>query len=260
MGPETGHLASGMVAKGRLSEPELIAGQIRYMLSRAGALKGHKIVVTAGGTREPIDPVRAVTNNSSGKQGVALAEAALDAGADVTLIAPSLSVQLPHGITWVEVLTAREMLDAVLDACHDADVLLMAAAVADFRPASTADQKIKKEYGPPTIQLERNPDILESVFAWRQQSGKELLVIGFAAETENLIENARKKLENKGLAMIVANDVSATDAGFGVDTNRVVLLKRSGKPTSLPLMPKRAVADVVIEYVMDQFGVLQADL
>jgi phosphopantothenoylcysteine decarboxylase/phosphopantothenate--cysteine ligase len=247
VGPEEGHLASGLVAKGRMSEPPAILGQIRYLLSRNGPLRGKKIVVTAGGTQEDIDPVRFISNRSSGKQGYALAQAALDAGADVTLISTPTNLVPPTGAGIVAIRSASEMEKAVLSACRNADALLMAAAVADFRPTKVSKQKIKKGGGTPSLALERTPDILAAIKEERTQSGFPKIVIGFAAETQNLMANAQEKLQSKGLDLIVANDVGAKDAGFGVDTNRVILLWADGKREELPLMNKKEVADVLIE-------------
>ncbi len=250
VGPEEGHLASGLVARGRMTEPRELLGHIRYHLSRGGPLQGRKIIVTAGATREPIDPVRLLTNRSSGKQGFALAQAALDASAEAVLIATPTSLPVPIGVRHIPVQTAAEMLTAVLEACEQADALLMAAAVADFRPAAAAPQKLKKEQDLPTLPLERTADILAAVAAQRKESGKPVVVVGFAAETEHLIENAQAKLQAKALDLIVANDVSSSDSGFGVDTNRVILLDRWGESQPLPLMSKMEVAERVVERVI----------
>ncbi|HXF61548.1 MAG TPA: bifunctional phosphopantothenoylcysteine decarboxylase/phosphopantothenate--cysteine ligase CoaBC [Caldilineaceae bacterium] len=249
VGPEEGHLASGLTGRGRMSEPATILDRIRYRLTRGGPLAGRKVVVTAGGTREPVDPVRYLTNRSSGKQGYAIAQAALDAGAEVTLISTVESLPLPAGAQLYLVETAQEMADAVLAASAQADALVMAAAVADFRPAQAAGRKIKKESGPPTLELAANPDILLAVAQQRRQTGHPLVVVGFAAETDNLLENAQAKLERKGLTFIVANDVSAADAGFAVDTNRVTLIGVDGWSETLPLMSKADVAERVIQRV-----------
>lgn len=250
VGPEAGHLASGLVGPGRLSEPLEILGQIRYLLTRGGPLAGRTVVVTAGGTREPVDPVRYITNRSSGKQGYALAQAALDVGADVILISTVDSLPLPAGAQHRQVETAQEMADAVLAAVSDADILVMAAAVADFRPAQATEHKIKKESGVPTLELAANPDILMAVADQRREQGRPKVVVGFAAETDDLLQNAQSKLERKGLSFIVANDVSAEDAGFAVDTNRVVLIGVDGWSETLPLMSKTGVAEKVIERVI----------
>jgi len=251
IGPEEGHLASGLVAKGRMSEPSTLLGQTRYQLSRGGPLKGHQVVVTAGGTRESLDPVRFLTNRSSGKQGVALAQAALDAGADVTLITTTTQTLPENGMEVVSVETALEMTTAVLEACVKADVLLMAAAVSDFRPAAVADQKIKKAKGTPTLQLTSNPDILKEVAQQRKGCGYPKVVVGFAAETQDVLDHAQRKLTAKGLDMIAANDVTAEDAGFAVDTNRVTLLYNHGGSEQLPLTSKAAVAEEIVKRVAE---------
>ena len=249
VGPEEGHLASGLIAKGRMSEPTTILGRIRHLLAQGGPLAGRKVVVTAGGTREAVDPVRYLTNHSSGKQGFALAQAALDVGAIVTLIT-SAKLPTPAGARRIDVDSAEEMAAAVLVACVDADTLLMAAAVADFRPAQVAGQKIKKEGGMPALALAANPDILLAVAEQRSELGRPFVAIGFAAETQSLRENAQSKLARKGLDLIVANDVSVADAGFAVETNRVTILGRDGTVDELPLMSKTAVAAHVVEKVV----------
>lgn len=248
VGPEEGHLASGLVAKGRMTEPQDLVGAIRHLLARNGPLAGRKVLVTAGGTREALDPVRFIGNRSSGKQGYALAQAALDLGADVTLIS-SVQLPAPAGATVLPVNTAQEMHDAVLAESLDADALLMAAAVADFRPAEVSDQKIKKGSGVPTITLVRNPDILAAVAEQKQTSGFPRITVGFAAETQDLLSHARSKLERKGLDLIAANDVSAADAGFEVETDRVTLLDHDGRREALPLMSKDEVAHAILARV-----------
>lgn len=250
IGPAEGHLASGMVGPGRMVEPSELFAHIRWLLSRGGPLQGKTVVVTAGGTQEPIDPVRAITNRSSGKQGMALAQTALDLGARVILVAGPITLPTPVGADRIDVHTAEEMLHAVLDASSRADVLLMAAAVADFRPSSPAGQKIKKEAGIPTIQLENTPDILAAVARKKAETGCPRITVGFAAESTDLLENARTKLSAKKLDLIVANDISATDAGFTVDNNRVTLLDASGQVESLPLMTKEEVAKAVLDRVV----------
>jgi phosphopantothenoylcysteine decarboxylase/phosphopantothenate--cysteine ligase len=252
VGPERGRMASGLVGLGRMTEPGDILGHIRLALGRNGPLAGRRIVVTAGGTQEPLDPVRYVGNRSSGKQGFALAQAALDQGASVTLIAgATANLPTPIGATRVDVMTAAQMQDAVTGACRDADALLMAAAVADFRPAQVAEQKIKKAADATqlALRLERTPDILAAVHAARKEMPRLQVVVGFAAETHDLLANAQKKLAAKGLDLIAANDVSASDAGFAVDTNRVTILNRGGRAEALPLMSKAAVAQALIERV-----------
>jgi len=250
VGPEEGHLASGLIKRGRMTEPMDILGHIRYTLSRGGPLAGRTIVVTAGGTQEPLDPVRFISNRSSGKQGYALAQAALDAGADVVLITALTALPTPIGAQRVDVRTAAEMAGAVLQTCPQADALLMAAAVADFRPVQAADQKLKKARGVPTLTLEPTTDILAAVARQRQETGRPRVVVGFAAETQDLLSNAQAKLRAKGLDLIVANDVSAADAGFAVDTNRVTLIAADGNIETLPLLSKAEVAERVLEKVV----------
>ena len=251
VGPLSGHLASGASGIGRMVEPDDLLGAARYLLGRRGPLTGRRVVITAGGTHEPLDPVRFIGNRSSGKMGVALAEAALDLGADVALIHGPLAVALPWGVEAVAVESAQQMCEAVLAQQPTTDVLIGAAAVADFRPAAVAEQKIKKQPGSGglTIELVRNPDILAVVAAQRPLSGRPLVTVGFAAETENLHANAQAKLAAKGLNLIVANDVTASDAGFGVDTNRVTLLAPDSPPEALPLLSKAAVAAQIMQRV-----------
>ncbi|MFN8426478.1 MAG: bifunctional phosphopantothenoylcysteine decarboxylase/phosphopantothenate--cysteine ligase CoaBC [Anaerolineales bacterium] len=247
--PAEGHLASGLTGKGRLPETNELIGHIRLTLGREGCLAHRKVIVTAGGTQEPLDPVRVLTNKSSGKQGYALAQAALDAGAEVTLITTPTSLTPPVGANVVHVQTAKQMLDAVLNESTNADVLIMAAAVADFRPKHAASDKIKKEGGVPQIELEGTEDILKAVANRRSEVKRLKMVAGFAAESQNLIENASNKLKSKGLDMIAANDISATDAGFSVETNRVTLLFADGRRESLSLMSKMEVAEIMIERI-----------
>ncbi len=249
--PESGRFASGLVGKGRLSDTTTLIGHIRLTLGKSGTLAGKHIIVTAGGTREALDPVRFLTNRSSGKQGYALAQAALDAGAAVTLITAS-DLPLPTGANSITVSSAGEMQQAVLEAASTADALLMAAAVADFRPQDRAAQKIKKKDDSddaPIIQLARTPDILLSVKQHRAANGHPRVVVGFAAESEQLLTHARAKLERKGLDFLVANDITAPDAGFEVDTNRVILLGRDGSHTPLALATKTRIAEAIIERV-----------
>lgn len=247
-GPVRGRMASGLEGEGRMMEPEEILGHIRWVLGRRGPLAGRKVVVTAGPTREFLDPVRFISNPSSGKQGFALAQAALDRGAEVVLITGPVSLPTPVKAHRVDVTSVRQMLDAVLEATADADVLLMAAAVGDYRPATVSEHKIKKT-ADLTLHLERTPDILAAVARQRADTGRPQIVVGFAAESRNLLENARAKLEAKRLDLIVANDVTAADAGFAAETNRVVLLDREGGVEELPLMSKAAVAETVLDRV-----------
>ncbi len=255
--PEEGRFASGQVGKGRLPATPTLVGHIRRIVGKDGPLAGKRVLVTAGGTREPLDPVRYITNHSSGKQGHAVAQAALDAGAKVILVTAAHTLPEPIGAKVHHVDTAEQMRDVVLDYAVNLDVLVMAAAVADFRPAHVSEQKIKKQADSPeamSLELSRNPDILLSVKTAREASGAPKVVVGFAAESENLLENAQGKLERKGADLLVANDISAPDAGFNVDTNRVTLLSKGAEPEALDLQSKARVAEVIVERVA---GLLQ---
>ena len=246
--PGYGRLASGKIGQGRLAEIGEIMGTIQQVLGRSGDLAGKHILVTAGGTQEAIDPVRYISNRSSGKMGYALAEAARDRGAEVKLITAPTSLPEPAGIDIVPIMTTAEMKEAVAKAVLQADALIMAAAVADYQPQTTAEAKIKKEKSQSlTLELVKTPDILAEVKG-------NFLKIGFAAETENLIENARQKLQQKQLHLMVANDVTAADSGFGVDTNKVTLIDKQGKAEELPLLTKREVADRVLDRVVGLLG------
>jgi phosphopantothenoylcysteine decarboxylase / phosphopantothenate---cysteine ligase len=249
LGPAQGHLASGLSGTGRMLEPMEILGHARLALGQKGLLAGKKVVVTAGGTQEPLDPVRVITNRSSGKQGYALAQAALDVGAQVTLITTPTAMTPPVGAQVISIQTAKQMLDCVLTESANSDALIMAAAVADFRPKNQAKDKIKKEGGIPQIELEATEDILKTVSSQRRNGERPFVVVGFAAESRDLLENASSKLKSKGLDFIAANDISLQDAGFAVETNRVTLLFADGRKESLPLMSKSEVADTIIERV-----------
>lgn len=245
--PSVGHLASGASGKGRFANLEDIVDVVRITLGRNGDLANRKIVVTAGGTQEPIDPVRVIANHSSGKMGFALAECARDRGACVTLIGGVTQLRVPHGVEYVSAPSARQMRDAVLDeiARADADVLVMAAAVADFRPAQAAEQKIKKGSAETlTIELVKNPDIVAEVGRSPQRPA---IVIGFAAETQNLIENARAKLESKNLDMIVANPVPQT---FGSELDQATLIARDDSVRELPPLPKEELAERILDFIV----------
>ena len=246
VGPAEGHLASGLSGTGRMIEPLEILGHARLALGQKGLLAGKKVVVTAGGTQEPLDPVRVITNRSSGRQGYALVQAALDAGAQVTLITTPTALIPPVGARVLTVGTAKQMLDCALSESAQSDALIMAAAVADFRPKHQAKDKIKKESGIPQIELEATEDIFKMVSGQRSVTKRPLAMVWFAAESRDLLENATSKLKSKGLDFIAANDISAQDAGFAVETNRVTLLFADGRRESLPLMSKSEVAETII--------------
>ncbi|MEO6457124.1 MAG: bifunctional phosphopantothenoylcysteine decarboxylase/phosphopantothenate--cysteine ligase CoaBC [Chloroflexia bacterium] len=239
--PGEGHLASGATGIGRLPEVAEIIPAIRHILGANGPLAGKKVVVTAGGTQEPFDPVRYIGNGSSGKMGYAIAEEAYYAGADVTLITGAASMPVPYGVTLVRVRTAREMEKAVGEAIEGADALVMAAAVADYAPLEVSPQKIKKTGDTLNIALGRNPDILLNL-ASKELPG--LVRLGFAAETQDLLDNARGKLEKKKLDMIVANDAIAS---IGTDSSTLTLIDRDGKVEELPPMDKRDSARLIVE-------------
>lgn len=254
VGPDSGRLASGAHGTGRMSDPAVILDAARWLLGRSGSLAGAAVVVTAGGTREAFDPVRFVGNRSSGKMGFALAAAARDRGAAVTLIHAPSALELPYGVAAVAVESCADMERAVLQAVGAADALVMAAAVADYRPEAAAPQKIKKREDRLVLTLVRTPDILSAVAAQRASGGRLKVVVGFAAETRDVLDNAREKLARKKLDLIVANDVSAADSGFEVDTNRVTLLDAADGVRALPLMAKPAVAEQIIDRLAALLG------
>ena len=242
-GPAEGRLASGLLGKGRMLDTPDLLGYVRWVLGRGGDLDGRKIVVSAGGTQESIDPVRHITNRSSGKMGYALAEGARDRGATAVLVTAPTSLPDPVGVGVVRVESALQMMDAVAAESADAHALIMAAAVADWRPAAFQEQKIKKGRGDGwSLELVKNPDILAKV------RGNGLIRVGFAAESENLVANARTKLEDKDLDLMVANDVSRGDV-FGADTNSVVLLDRDGGAEQLPELSKYDVGGHILDRV-----------
>jgi len=241
--PGYGRLASGKVGRGRMAEVEQIIGTIKQVLGRGGDLSGKHIVVTAGGTQEPLDPVRHLGNRSSGKMGYAIAEAARDRGATVSIITGPVSLPEPVGIDVVPVKTAAGMKEAVDKVVAQADVLIMAAAVADYQPKKVAEAKIKKETASLTLELVRTPDILAEVKG-------NFLRVGFAAESEDMVANARQKLEKKQLDLIVANDITDPTGGFDADTNQVTLIDRDGKVEELPLLTKREAADKILDRVV----------
>lgn len=243
VGPGYGRLASGLVGMGRLIENEEIMGTIYHVLGRKGDLAEKQIVVSAGGTQEPIDLVRYVGNRSSGKMGYAIAEAARDRGAVVTLVTGPTALPAPPGVDVMHVHTAEQMRDAVLKATAAADVLIMAAAVADYRPATVAEGKIKREADTLNLELVKTSDILGEVKG-------DIIKVGFAAESGDLIARATEKLRKKQLDLIVVNDIAAKDSGFDTDTNRVTFIGRDAKAEQLPLMLKSEVAQKILDRVV----------
>lgn len=250
-GPGEGRMASGLSGWGRLVEPAELLAHARQVLARGGPLHGRKVVVTTGPTREPLDPVRFISNRSTGKQGVAVAQAALDAGASVTLIHGPIAEPVPMGVTALPVQTTQEMADATLTAVKDADALFMVAAVADFRPGTQSDRKIKKtdEAWGLAIGLEVTLDILSAVKEQREKTGTPRVALGFAAETHDAFEYGRQKLLRKGLNFIAVNDVMESGVGFEHDTNRVLLLSSAGVVEEIPLQSKTAVAERLVHHV-----------
>ena len=243
VGPASGHLASGLKGQGRLVETQELMGHIAQVLGRHGDLADRTVLVSAGGTQEPVDPVRTLTNRSSGKMGYAVAEAARDRGAQVVLVAGPTALPDPAGVRLVRTSTAEAMREAVLEACHDAHVLIMAAAVADYRPVNVSPDKVKREAGRWSLELEPTPDILAEAPA-------HLVRVGFAAESASLIENAHLKLHEKGIDLIAANDITQPGSGFDADTNQVVILDALDNQEELPLLPKYEVAQRLLDRVV----------
>ena len=244
VGPAVGRLASGGFGEGRFAPVPEILGRALQVLGSSGDLAGRRIVVSAAGTREPIDPIRFLGNRSTGKMGVALAEVARDRGADVTVVSGPTLLPMPSGVDLVRVESATEMLGAVRAASQGADALIMSAAVADYRPQVTSDAKLKKAEGPLTLALERTEDVLDAI--------RDVPVrVGFAAETEDLIENARAKLVAKGLDLVVANVVGGENSPFGAETNQAVLLPKNGEAEELPQLSKRELAERILDRVRD---------
>jgi phosphopantothenoylcysteine decarboxylase/phosphopantothenate--cysteine ligase len=243
VGPGEGRLASGASGVGRMAEPEQILDAASWVLGRQGPLAGHQVVVTAGGTREPLDPIRFLGNRSSGRMGYALARAARDRGARVTLVSTT-GGEAPYGADLVSVETASEMCGAVLDALPGSSVLLMAAAVADYRPSEVVGHKIKKDGRDRFLELERTPDVLAQVAL---QRSPDQVIVGFAAETEDLVENAREKLRRKHLDLIVANEARQA---MGATANQVTLIGADGSVEELPLLPKDDVASQILDRVV----------
>lgn len=241
--PGEGYLACGYVGKGRLEEPEMIVSNIEGFFRNSGSLAGKKVVVTAGPTREKIDPVRYITNHSSGKMGYAIAEEALKAGALVTLISGPSSLAKPAGAAVIDVESAEEMYQAVDGVFDGADIVIKTAAVSDYRPKVVHESKVKKQDGDQVLELERTKDILLDLGRRKKQQ----ILIGFAAETDHVEEYARKKLAKKNADMIVANNVKSEGAGFGTDTNIITIYKRDGGAIALPLMSKHEAAARILQ-------------
>ena len=246
--PDAGEMACGTIGPGRLSEPDQIVAAALEILgaSKSRDLSGERLLITVGATREEIDPVRFISNRSSGKMGFAIAEAALKRGADVTVVAGVTTAAVPSGVTIVNALSAEEMSQAVARESADASVFIGAAAIADYRPAQRAEQKIKKSNDSITLTLERTPDVLSQVAAARTNG---MLVIGFAAETENVLDNARQKLRAKNLDAIVANDVTRQDSGFDSATNAITIIT-GNKTVEWPVMSKREAADRILDVIV----------
>jgi phosphopantothenoylcysteine decarboxylase/phosphopantothenate--cysteine ligase len=246
-GPGTGRLASGLSGVGRLLETPELMGYISYAIGKNGDLSGRTVVVSAGGTMEPIDPVRVITNHSSGKMGYALAEAARDRGADVVLVTAPTNLPNPALVKVVQIQTAEEMGVAIQSHLDKADALVMAAAVADYKPSVLSDQKIKKSEDDLNISLAKTTDILKTATG-------NFVRVGFAAESQNLVENAKAKITNKKLDLIVANDITAEGSGFGSDTNKVTLIDRDMRVDELPLLTKYDVSNRILDRVRDLIG------
>jgi len=247
-GPAEGRLASGLVGRGRMIEPFDIISAANMLLGKDGDFSGKKIVVSAGGTEEAIDPVRTITNRSSGKMGYAIAEAARDRGAMVSLVAAPNTLARPVGISVTNIKSADDMKKAIEDECLEADALIMAAAVADWRPSERLDSKAKKNQSDTwSLELVKNPDIIASI------NSTNLIKVGFAAESENLVENSKTKIKSKNLDFIVANDITASDSGFSVDTNKVTIIHADGTTEALPLMSKYDVAHSILDRVKSGF-------
>lgn len=244
--PGEGWLACGWLGRGRLAEPEDIVASVDRLLARSSDLARERYLVSAGPTAEPLDPVRVLTNRSSGKMGFRIAEAARARGAIVHLVSGPSSEEDPAGVRVTRIQTAAQMKDAMLEGLGEASVVVMAAAVADYRPKRSAPSKMKKTDAPMTLELERNDDILLAISEHRRP---EQTIVGFAAETEDVESNARGKLERKKLDLIVANDVSRRDAGFDVDANEARILRTDGKSLHVPLTSKRALAEKLLDEI-----------
>ena len=253
IGPEPGHLASGLVGLGRFAEPETILSRVSFLLGRKGRLAGKRILLTAGPTQEALDPVRYISNRSSGKQGYAIAQALLDEGATVTLVSGPTNLPFPEGAQVIEVTSAAEMKDAVMTHLQDKDAFISVAAVADFTPSSIAGEKIKKTGQNLTLELVPTVDILRTVSEERRRSNPGMLVIGFAAETTQTYQNAIKKLQEKGLDLIIANDVGQPQPVFGADENKVTFISADGQVQEFPWMPKYAVGEKLADFFVQKW-------
>ncbi|MBO4591587.1 MAG: bifunctional phosphopantothenoylcysteine decarboxylase/phosphopantothenate--cysteine ligase CoaBC [Eubacterium sp.] len=240
--PDSGHLACGYDGKGKLPQPEELIEHIVYAISKKKDMIGKKVLVDAGPTQESIDPIRYITNRSSGKMGYSLARVAAMRGAEVTLVSGPTNLKTPLGVNKVDVISAKDMYDAMVESAGDSDIIIMAAAVADYTPETVAENKIKKQDGNLNIPLNRTDDILKTLGA---QKKKGQVIVGFSMETENLLANSRKKLESKNSDMICANSLTTEGAGYGVDTNIVTLITRTDEE-ELPLMSKDDVADAIL--------------
>src|ERR1700752_4715096 len=245
--PDAGEMACGTIGPGRLSEPERIVAAALEILAPVKDLRGERLLITAGATREEIDPVRFISNRSSGRMGFALAEAALKRGAAVTVVAGVTTANIPHGVRIVNAISAEEMSQAVARETVEASVFIGAGGLADYRPVQRAEQKIKKSDDSLTLALERTPDVLSQVASARTNG---MLVIGFAAETENVVENAREKLRAKNLDAIVANDVTRQDSGFDSATNAITIITSDSEPVALPVLSKRDAADRILDAIV----------
>ncbi len=249
MTPDSGQLACGTTGIGRLPEPAAIVERIAEQFNQAKSLQGVRLLVTAGGTREAIDPVRYIGNRSSGKMGYAIAAAAAERGAEVTLVSGPVALAAPAGVTRISVESALEMREAVMSAFSAVDVVVKAAAVADYRPETVAEQKIKKQSSNMTVNLVKNPDILAELGSLKQAQ----FLVGFAAETQDLATNATEKLRRKNLDMLVANDVTLPGAGFESETNIVKLFYQDGSMEELPQMSKRQLAGILLDRIQQRW-------
>ncbi len=247
--PGEGWLACGYEGKGRLAEPDQIVEEIELLLTKKD-FEGKKLLVSAGPTREYLDPVRFISNPSSGKMGYALAKAARMRGADVTLVSGKVNIKPPYGVKFVEVESARQMFEQINSLANVMDCIIMSSAVSDFTPSKTSPQKIKKTAEHLDIQLDRTTDILSSV----AKNKRDTIIVGFAAETENVEQYAREKLKQKNMDMIVANNITEKNSGFEADTNKVLIIFRDGTIDDLPLMRKSDLADVILDRISTLFS------